>query len=140
MAMKQTPALNRSLRSVTASFVVFSLLISLFVGISATFQIQKADAVLATCAVGSAAQNSLTVEPSHPTVMYIDSGVSPRLDAAYIGYRISNRTGATLKGYWASFDNFTGASVTLANPLDKYVEVPEIANNETKTVYVLVKA
>ena len=118
----------------------FAVVLSIFVGISATQQTQHAEAVLATCAAGSSAQNSITVEPSHPTVMYIDSGITPRVDAAYIGYRISNRTGATLKGYWASFDNFTGGSVSLANPLDKYVEVPEIANNDTKTVYVLVKA
>jgi hypothetical protein len=99
-----------------------------------------ANAALATCSIGSAAQNSIAVEPSHPTVMYIDSGITPRVDAAYIGYLISNRTGATLKGYWASFDNFTGGSISLSNPLDKYVEVPEIANGETKTVYVMVKA
>ena len=114
--------------------------LSILVGISAVTLISPANATLATCAVGSAAQNSITVEPSHPTVMYIDSGMNPRVDAAYIGYRISNRTGATLKGYWASFDNFTGGFVSLANPLDKYLDIPEIAHNETKTVYVLVKA
>ena len=131
---------NSRQRQATSRLIIFSLLVSLLVVISGVSTAPTANAVLATCSVGSAAQNSLTVEPSHPTVMYIDSGVSPRLDAAYIGYRISNRTGATLTGYWASLDNFTGGSVTLANPLDKYVEVPEIANNETKTVYVLVKA
>ena len=72
--------------------------------------------------------------------MFIDSGISPKVDAAYVGYRISNKTGATLKGYWASIDNFSGGVITLANPLDKYVALPEIANNETKTVYFLVKA
>jgi uncharacterized repeat protein (TIGR02543 family) len=72
--------------------------------------------------------------------MYIDSGMNPRVDAGYIGYRITNRTGSVMKGYWASFDNFTGGVVSLANPLDKYIDIPEIANNETKTVYVLVKA
>jgi uncharacterized repeat protein (TIGR02543 family) len=116
---------------------MFASLIVVITGVSSA---PNANAALATCSAGSAAQNSIAVEPSHPTVMYIDSGISPRVDAAYIGYLISNRTGATLKGYWASLDNFTGGSISLANPLDKYVEVPEIANNETKTVYVLVKA
>ena len=112
----------------------------MIVGISAVASSAPANATLATCADGSTAQNSITVEPSHPTVMYIDSGMNPRVDAGYIGYRISNRTGSTIKGYWASFDNFTGGVVSLANPLDKYLDIPEIANNETKTVYVLVKA
>ena len=58
---------------------------------------EKASAALSTCAIGSVAQNSIAVEPSHPTVMYIDSGVNPRVDASYVGYRISNRTGATMK-------------------------------------------
>ncbi len=95
---------------------------------------------LATCAIGSAAQSNLTVEPSQPTVMYIDSGVTPRIDAAYVGYRIKNTTGATISGYWTSVTNFVGGVVSLANPLDKYVELPDLANNASTTVYFLVKA
>ena len=117
-----------------------TMLASLLVTISSAVNAPMANATLATCSVGSAAQNSIAVEPSHPTVMYIDSGMNPRVDAAYIGYRVSNRTGATIKGYWASLDNFTGGVVSLANPLDKFIALPEIANNETKTVYFLIKA
>ncbi len=120
--------------------LLIALLASFLVAVSGAVNAPKANATLATCAIGSAAQNSIAVEPSHPTVMYIDSGMNPRVDAAYVGYRISNRTGATLKGYWASLDNFTGGVVSLANPLDKYMALPEIANNETKTVYFLIKA
>jgi uncharacterized repeat protein (TIGR02543 family) len=95
---------------------------------------------LTTCAIGSSAQNSIAVEPSQPTVMYIDSGVSPRIDASYVGYRITNSTGAPIEGYWASIDNFTGGVIGLANPLDKFVEVPDLAIGASTTVYFLLKA
>ena len=121
---------------------LLAIVASVFTTFNAVTEVDsaKAASALATCVAGSAAQNSIVVEPSHPTVMYIDSGVNPNVDAAYIGYRVSNRTGAILKGYWASFDNFSGGVVSLANPLDKFLSLPEIGINETKTVYVLVKA
>lgn len=140
MAMNNSPISNHPLKKAIAFLNLVVITASMVVGITAITSTAPASATLATCAPGSSAQNSITVEPSHPTVMYIDSGMNPRVDAAYIGYRISNRTGSTMKGYWASFDNFTGGVVSLANPLDKYIDIPEIANNETKTVYVLVKA
>jgi len=140
MAMNNSPSFLTPLKKSISLGVSVLLTLSMIVGISVVASTAPANAALATCAAGSAAQNSITVEPSHPTVMYIDSGMNPRVDAAYIGYRISNRTGSTIKGYWASFDNFTGGVVSLANPLDKFLDIPEIANNETKTVYVLVKA
>ena len=140
MAMTTTRTFATKIRKTISLGVSGLLTFSLVVGISVGPSATQASAVLATCAAGSTAQNLITVEPSHPTVMYIDSGMNPRVDAAYIGYRITNRTGAALKGHWASFDNFTGGVVSLANPLDKYIDIPEIANNETKTVYVLVKA
>jgi len=140
MAMNNSPLVRHPLNKAIAVASSLLMTISMIVGISVVTSIPKASATLATCAAGSAAQNSITVEPSHPTVMYIDSGMNPRVDAGYIGYRISNRTGSVMKGYWASFDNFTGGVVSLANPLDKYIDIPEIANNETKTVYVLIKA
>ncbi len=128
-------------RKVTSSFLTLILSVSLLGGLS-TLSTNSAEAAttLAACANGSSAQSNISVEPSHPTVMYIDSGIKPAVDAAYIGYRISNRTGAPLKGYWASLSNFTGGVVALANPLDRFMEIPEILNNETKTVYFLVKA
>jgi len=95
---------------------------------------------LSTCAIGSSAQNSLTVEPSQPKVMYIDSGVTPRIDASYVGYRITNGTGSTISGYWASLDNFTGGVISLTNPLDRYIEIPDLASNASTSVYFLLKA
>lgn len=127
-----------TLRVYIARTVAFSLTLSMMIATS-LITAETAHA-LPACAIGSTAQNNFTVEPSQPTVMYIDSGVSPRIDASYVGYRITNSTGAAIDGYWASLTNFTGGVVGLANPLDKYVEVPDLAIGASTTVYFLLKA
>lgn len=100
------------------------------------------DAVAANalCASGAAAQNSISVEPSHGKVFYIDTGVNPRLDAAYVGYRVTNNTGSSITNGWVSLSNFTGGAVTLSNADDQFYQLPTIANGETKTAYFLLKA
>lgn len=108
--------------------------------LSSFFPIPQALAANTACAVGAAAQNSIEVEPSHGKVLYMDTGVSPRIDGAYIGYRVTNKTGSSISGWWVSLSNFTGGSVNLAYTRDQYMQLPTIANNETKTVYFLVKA
>ena len=79
--------------------------------------------------------------------MYIDTGVSPRVDAAYVGYRITNNTGSALSGYWVSLTNFRGNVISLANAgdanqqlIDNSSPLPDVANGATKTVYFLIKA
>ncbi len=79
--------------------------------------------------------------------MYIDTGVSPRIDAAYVGYRITNNTGNALSGYWVSLTDFRGGVVSLANSadanqqlIDNSSPLPDVANGATQTVYFLVKA
>lgn len=79
--------------------------------------------------------------------MYIDTGVSPRIDAAYVGYRITNNTGSALSGYWVSLTDFRGGVISLANAadanqqlIDNSSPLPDVANGATKTVYFLVKA
>ncbi len=115
---------------------VLALLSTLFVSITGIAPAQA----LSACEVGSAAQNNIQVNPSHSKVFYIDTGVSPRIDASYVGYRVTNTTGATIKGYWVSLSNFAGGQVTLANTNDQYMQLPDIANNKTQTVYFLLKA
>jgi hypothetical protein len=124
---------RKSFRAIT---LTLSLLISM---ISAVTSSPMANA-LAACEVGSTAQNNIQVNPSHSKVFYIDTGVSPRIDASYVGYRVTNTTGSTLKGYWVSLSNFSGGQVTLANSSDQYMQLPDIANNKTQTVYFLLKA
>lgn len=113
--------------------------LSLVAGLLLTIPVSS-QAANATCATNASAQNNIAVAPSHGKVFYIDTGVSPVIDAAYIGYRITNTTGATIRNYWASLTNFTGGVVSLARADDQYIQIPEIANNATKTIYVLVKA
>lgn len=140
MAMKISPLILTPLKKLISIGVSALLTVSMIVGISAVTSTAPASATLATCAAGSAAQNSITVEPSHASVFYIDSGVTPRIDASYVGYQIANTTANPMKGYWLSLTNFVGGQVVLANSSDQYMQIPDIAGNETETVYFLLKA
>ena len=124
------------LTKLRAFLPVIALLATLFSSIVAAVPAQA----LTACEVGSTAQNNIQVHPSHSKVFYIDTGVTPRIDASYVGYRVTNTTGATLKGYWVSLSNFVGGQVALANASDQYMQLPDIANNGTQTVYFLLKA
>ncbi len=115
--------------------LLFSLVFSL-----TTLPIAQSSAANAVCATGAAQQNSIEVEPSHGKVLYIDTGVTPRIDGAYIGYRVTNKTGSNISGWWVALSNFTGGAVNLADVRDQYMQLPPIANNGTQTVYFLVKA
>ena len=86
------------------------------------------------------AQNGLKAVPAHGRVFYIDSGVIPKVDAAYIGYRIQNSSGSTATGLWVSIDNFVGGRVSLANPLDQYQQMDPITDTNYKTAFYLIKA
>src|SRR5262249_53652787 len=92
-----------------------------------------------TCASGAAAQNGITVTPSHGTVFYIDTGTTPKLDAGYIGYQIRNGTGTTTPHLWAEVRDFSGGVLSLANADDAYMQLSSLANNATGTAYFLLK-
>lgn len=130
---------SKLLRQFSSYFSVIGLFLSFFAAIPITFMdLPRAEAV--TCESGAASQNNISVEPSHGKVLYIDTGVSPRVDGAYVGYRVTNSTGSTIKGWWVSLSSFSGGIISLANSNDQYMQLPEIANNSTKTVYFLLKA
>lgn len=101
---------------------------------------RPAAATLAACAIGAAAQNSITVEPSHGPVFYVDTGNSPVLDAGYVGYRVTNDTGSLQTDLWTEITGFTGGVMSLANPADDYFKLPSLADTETGTSYTLLKA
>ena len=124
------------LSRITPLSLIFALLASLISVVAAAPQAQA----LTACIDTGAAQNSIRVSPSHASVFYIDTGVTPRIDASYVGYQVANTSGTPLKGYWVSLTNFTGGQVSLANPADQYMQLPDIAGNETETVYFLLKA
>ena len=118
-----------------ASWLAVTLVAGLFVPIQFA-----APANASTACSTSNATGNVSVDPSHGSVFYIDTGVSPRLDAAYVGYRVTNTTGSTMTNAWVSLSNFTGGVVALANIRDQYQKLPTLANNQTKTVYFLLKA
>jgi hypothetical protein len=103
----------------------------------------KAEALTA-CSASAAAQNSLKITPTHGSAFYIDSGVSPKLDAGYVGYRVVNLAGTAKTGLWVELSNFAGGKISLANPEDKYYQLDNLGSSgsttETSTAYLLLKA
>ncbi len=99
----------------------------------------NAQATVAACSAGAAAQNGITVVPSHGSVFYVDTGVTPKLDAGYVGYRVTNGTGSTRSTLWTQVGTFTGGVLTLNNPADANMHLPTLANTATGTSYFLLK-
>ena len=86
--------------------------------------------------------SKLKVAPSHGNVFYIDSGVTPKIDAAYIGYRVTNTdTASDRAGLWVQVSSFTGGSVSLANSADATQTLSTVAKNGgSSTSFFLLKA
>lgn len=101
---------------------------------------EQVQAVTVTCNAGAAAQNGISVAPSHGLAFYIDTGAVPKLDAGYIGYRVTNGTGTTQSNLWTEVGNFTGGVLGLSNSLDNYQQVTTLANSSTAASYFLLKA
>lgn len=103
--------------------------------------IKHADAV--NCASGAAAQNGITVAPSHGQAFYVDfspSGQGKVLDAGYMGYKITNQTGISRSALWTEVSSFTGGVLSLVNSADSAMKLPTLANNATGTSYFMLKA
>jgi outer membrane protein OmpA-like peptidoglycan-associated protein len=123
-----------------ASWLAVTLVAGLFVPIQFA---APANAFTATTSCGTFVGGSnptfsgLKIVPLHGKAMYVNfrGGV----DAAYIGYRIENSSGATLENLWLELTNFT-SSISLANPADSIQPIGQIANNSSKNVFILVRA
>lgn len=124
-----------------ASYVFLRLLIAslLFISFS-QLSLHQASANVTACSSSASAQNGVTVVPSHGQAFYIDTGASPKLDAGYIGYRVTNGTGSTQKNLWTEVSSFTGGVLGLANPLDSEQQITTLNNNSTAASYFLLKA
>jgi len=92
-----------------------------------------------TCSSTMTEQNNLKVTPSHGSVMYIDSGVSPKVDSAYVAYKIDNSSSSARTNVWVQLNNFTGGKVNLANLADASQEITVPAGG-TATAFFLLKA
>ena len=128
---------NRKLKRLIRSFLSLVLVASLFTVINVP---TATAAGLTSCADGSGVTSGLTIAASHGQAFYIDSGVNPKLDAGYVGYRVTNSSGSVKKGLWVALTNFTGGKVTLANIDDQYMPLDDISNSGTKVAYFLLKA
>lgn len=95
--------------------------------------------VVPSCGSGQPAQNGITVEPSHGSVFYIDTGVSPKLDAGYIGYRVTNGTGATQSDLWTAVSGFAGGDLILKDSADAQMQLPSLTNGATGTNYFMLQ-
>ncbi len=104
-----------------------------------TFVNVKSVAATVACSSSAAAQNGITVVPSHGSAFYIDTGVTPVLDAGYAGYRVTNDTGSTNANLWTEVSSFTGGKVTLSNALDSMMQLPSLTNGSTGTSYFMLK-
>lgn len=115
---------------------------SFITALEATTTKAPAAAANSTCVGGYTDTTSkLKATPSHGQVMYIDSGVSPKVDAAYVGYKIDNTTGGSNRSnIWVSLESFTGGKVTLANPADQYQQITSLNANSTASVFFMLKA
>jgi flagellar motor protein MotB len=132
--------LERRLRT----FLAISLLP--IVGVTGAITAPSAVANPVACSATGAAQSQLKVVPSHGKAFYIDSGVNPKLDAGYVGYRVDNDSTVARSGLWVALTNFTGGKLNLVNSADQYMPLEGLgingsgASNEIKTVYFMLKA
>ena len=118
--------------------VILSLSLIPIIVISGT-SVEPANAANVSCSGSMAKQNNYIASPSHGQVFYIDSGVTPKNDASYIGYSIGNYTGSTVNNLWVTVSNFNGV-LSLVNPDDQYQQIETIPNNDSSTVFFLIKA
>jgi hypothetical protein len=107
--------------------------------IASTAHIQPAQATVA-CSSSAATQNGIKVVPSHGSVFYIDTGVTPKLDAGYIGYRVSNQSGSAYPHLWTQVSSFSSNVLSLNNSADSMMQLPSLANGATGTSYFMLKA
>ncbi len=110
-----------------------------FFGVTSA-NVQQAHATNAACSSSASAQNGITVVPSHGKAFYIDTGVTPVLDAGYIGYRVTNSTGSTQSDLWTEVSGFSGGKLLLVNSDDSTMQLSSLSNTSTGTSYFLLKA
>lgn len=111
-------------------------LISIFA--SCLFAIQATPASAVACSATGAAQNGITVKPTHGKAFYVDYGLTPKLDANYVGYTVTSTSAR--KNLWVKLSNFTGGYISLANSADEKMQIAELVANGSKTTYFLLKS
>jgi len=91
----------------------------------------KANAAITDSCGVTYTENNLVVTPSHGKVFYIDTGITPALNSAYIGYNVSNTSATAKSGYWVKIGNFLGGKLALNNIDDQYFKLPDLPAAKT---------
>jgi len=122
----------------TAALSIAALATSLLVAIPLGV-ITATTANAAACSSG-ASSGVYNVSPTHGAVFYIDTGVTPKLDAAYVGYKI--QTSSAKSNLWVKLSTFTGSRISLANASDELQQIPSLDTGapNAKTAFFLLKA
>ena len=63
--------------------------LALTVGFATSITLVPAQAANPACISTMTAQSNMKVTPSHGKVFYIDSGVTPKVDAMYVSYKVT---------------------------------------------------
>jgi uncharacterized repeat protein (TIGR02543 family) len=141
MTQSRSALMHRS-RSVTAGLMALSLLLGAVAVLAGDRPLPAEAADGGACEVGggAASTSQLKVEPSHGSVFYIDSGQGQQVDAAYVGYRVTDTSNAARSNLWVQVDMFDGGVVELADPSDSRYRLKDIAALGTSTAFFLLKA
>lgn len=98
-------------------------------------QSSSASAAVVACGASSTPTVTTLADPS----FYIDSGITPKLDATYGGYTV--RAGSSNEpNLRIVLSGFTGGVVSLATNQPSDVTLPALSANEATTSYFLFKA
>ena len=136
--MKRIGFFSRAINRSTVFALLFSLLPLTAIQVLIAPEAKAAVACAANDTSGNASGTNYTVSPSHGKVFYIDSGVNPRIDAAYAGYTVKSTTAKT--NIWVKLSGFTGGQVSLSNINDQVQQIPSISAGASQTAYFLLKA
>ena len=137
------PGTRLSATAISRLLVAALALLAVVLGGLVPTSFEAAVAAATNGCLGSAAddQNNVRITASHGKIFYIDSGQSQSLDAAYVSYKVENRSGSSaLSNTWASLDTFTGGTVGLANPADATQPLGDIAAASSNTAFFMLKA
>jgi uncharacterized repeat protein (TIGR01451 family) len=91
-------------------------------------------------AASAASCSAGTITRVSSPVLYIDTGITPTPRGMYVGYRITNTSGAAYSDLWVKLENFTGGIVTLGLNEDGIMHVGSLASGASKMVYFFVTA
>jgi uncharacterized repeat protein (TIGR01451 family) len=86
------------------------------------------------------AVHAFTITPAHWPVFFIDTSVTPTLQATYVAYRIYNDSGLNYPDLWVGINGFSGGSVSLGPNEDGLIQLGSLAPGQAKTAFFYLQA